>query len=51
MAISKDKTRILVTIPKDLKKQLEGKAKAQNRSLSNYILNLLEKDANKDNPT
>lgn len=48
MALSSDKTRILVNIPIDLKKQLEEKAKQENRSLSNYIVNILCKELEKD---
>lgn len=43
MAISKDNTRIMITIPKKLKKKIEKEAKKENRSLSNYIVNVLEK--------
>lgn len=48
MALSSDKTRILVNIPIDLKKQLGEKAKQENRSLSNYIVNILYKELEKD---
>ncbi|MGL5439083.1 MAG: ribbon-helix-helix domain-containing protein [Filifactoraceae bacterium] len=43
MALKSDKTRILVNIPIDLKKDLEEAARQDNRSVSNYILTLLEK--------
>lgn len=43
MALGKDKTRILVNIPNDLKLEIEKSAKEENRSVSNYIVNLLEK--------
>ena len=49
MAISEENTRIQVTIPKDLKKQLEKKAKAENRSVSNYIVTLIQKDLEHNN--
>ena len=49
MAISKENTRIQVTIPKDLKKQLEEKARAENRSVSNYIVTLIQKDLEHNN--
>ena len=49
MAISEENTRIQVTIPKDLKKQLEEKAKAENRSVSNYIVTLIQKDIEHNN--
>ncbi len=41
MAVGKDKTRILLTLPHDLKGELADEAKDDNRSLNNYILNLL----------
>ena len=44
MAISKENTRIQVTIPKKLKEQIEEKAKLENRSVSNYIVTLIQKD-------
>ena len=49
MAISEENTRIQVTTPKDLKKQLEEKAKAENRSVSNYIVTLIQKDLEHNN--
>jgi len=33
-----------ITIPKDLKLKLEEKAKESNRSVSNYIVNLIKND-------
>lgn len=48
MAVGSDKTRILVNIPIELKKQLEEKAKQENRSLSNYIVTVLSKEIEKD---
>ena len=50
MAISEENTRIRVTIPKDLKKQLEEKAKLKNRSVSNYIVTLIQKDLANSSP-
>jgi tartrate dehydratase alpha subunit/fumarate hydratase class I-like protein len=44
MAVSNENTRILITYPKDIKPKLEKKAKAENRSVSNYVLNLILKD-------
>jgi len=41
MAVGKDKTRILLTLPMDLKDELTNEAKRDNRSLNDYILNLL----------
>ena len=40
--ISDTNTRIIITIPKDFKSKLEQLAKENNRSLSNYILNVLQ---------
>jgi len=40
--VSKDNTRIIVSLPKALKQQLEELAKNENRSLSNYILHILK---------
>ena len=44
MSISKDKSIIQVIIPKEIKKQLEEKANKENRSVSNYVLTLIQKD-------
>ena len=44
MAISKENTRIQATMPKKLKEQIEEKAKLENRSVSNYIVTLIQKD-------
>lgn len=41
MPISKDKTRIIVSIEKEDKKKLEEKAKEENRSLNNLIATVL----------
>lgn len=41
MALSKDKTRIMVNINKDLKDLLQKKADAENRSLSNFLETIL----------
>jgi len=41
--IGKDKTRILFTIPIELKEEMTKKAMDENRSLNNYIINLLLK--------
>lgn len=47
MAISSDKVRILVTLPLDLKEKLENVAKSENRSVSNYVYTLIQKDIEK----
>lgn len=41
MAVREDKTRITITISKDLKEALEAEAKAQHRTIGNYIEYLL----------
>jgi len=42
MSISKDNTRTLITIPKELKKQLEEIAKQDNRSFNNLVIKILK---------
>lgn len=46
--ISKDNIRVLITLNRDLKQQLEKLAKEENRSLSNYILTVLQKHLQKE---
>jgi len=46
MAISDDNTRIIVTLPKTLKAELQKEADKERRSLSNYILTIIEKYKN-----
>jgi predicted DNA-binding protein len=41
--ISDKNTRTLITLPKDMKTKLEELAKAENRSLNNYIITVLMK--------
>ena len=43
MAVSKDKTGVLVNMDKTLKEELSKLAKEQNRSLSNLIVTILQK--------
>lgn len=43
MAIGNDKVRVLITIPKDMKDQLEIQAKKENRNVSNLINTVLIK--------
>lgn len=43
MAVSKDKTGVLVNMDKTLKEDLSKLAKEQNRSLSNLIVTILKK--------
>ena len=40
--ISKDNTRTMITIPKELKAQLELMAKQQNRSFNNLVITILK---------
>ena len=42
MSISKDNTRMILTIPKDLKAELERIAQEQNRSVNNLILTIIK---------
>lgn len=42
MAVSKDKTGVLVNMDKELKEKLAKLAKEQNRSLSNLIVTVLQ---------
>lgn len=42
MAVSKDKTGVLVNMDKTLKEKLSELAKKQNRSLSNLIVTILQ---------
>jgi len=42
MSISKDNTRTLITIPKELKEQLEQLAEHENRSFNNLIITILK---------
>ena len=42
MSISNDNTRMILTIPKDLKAELERIAQEQNRSVNNLILTIIK---------
>lgn len=44
MAISKENIRIKITIPKDINSKLKNKADKEQRSVSNYVYNLIVKD-------
>lgn len=48
--ISKDNTRIQITLPKELKKKLEKKAKEDGRSVSNYVVKLIKEDVSDSTP-
>ena len=47
MSISKDNTRTLSTLSKELKAELEQIAKDQNRSLNNLIITILKEYVSK----
>lgn len=42
MSISANNDRLTVIIPKSVKEELKKLADSENRSLSNYVVNLLE---------
>lgn len=44
MAVGKNSTRMILTIPKELKEKLEQIADKDGRSASNYVVRLIEKD-------
>ena len=45
MAINKEKnTRIVITLPKDIKEKVQIEADKDNRTMTNYIVNLIIKD-------
>lgn len=46
--ISDKNTKILITIPKDLKEWVQDKARREHRSMSNYIIDLLMWEREKD---
>ena len=48
MAISQDKVRALITIPKDLKKKLEKIAKQDSRSFNNLVTKILKDFVSKE---
>lgn len=50
MAISKDSDRLVAIVSKETKDALKLLADKENRSLSNYVSNLLEKHVIKNNP-
>ena len=43
MAISKNNTKVLLIMPIALKEELKEEARKDNRSLSNYVVTILEK--------
>lgn len=42
MAVSEENTRTNITIPKELKSQLEEVAKSKNRSFNNLVITVLK---------
>ncbi len=50
MAISKDNVRTVITIPKELKKQLENLAKQDSRSFNNLVVKILKDYVNNSSP-
>lgn len=45
MAINKEKnTRIVITLPKEIKEKIQIQANKDNRTMTNYIVNLILKD-------
>lgn len=51
MAVGKNSTRMILTIPKELKEKLEQVASDDGRSASNYVVRLIEKDIESQKPT
>lgn len=51
MTISKDNTRTVITIPKELKKRLEEIAKKDNRSFNNLVIKILKDFVSNSSPT
>jgi predicted HicB family RNase H-like nuclease len=45
--ISKDSTRTILSLPKELKQELEQRAEKENRSLNNYIVTVLKQHIEK----
>lgn len=42
MSVAKENVRISITIPKELRDKLQEIAKADNRTLSNYIVTVMQ---------
>lgn len=40
--MAEDKVRVLIAMPKDMKAQLEAKAKDEDRSLTNLVVRILK---------
>jgi len=43
MAVSKKNTRVLVTMPRELREKLREMANKENRTLSNFVLTIIQK--------
>lgn len=43
MVVGKDNVRVILTMPRKMKEELEKEAVEDNRSLSNYIITLIQK--------
>lgn len=46
MAVGEDKIRILITVPKEMKKELEVLAEKETRTVSNLIVSVLKEYIN-----
>ena len=42
MPVSESNTRTMITLPKELKKELEERAKKENRSFNNFVVTILK---------
>lgn len=48
MPVSKDNGRIVITVTKEVKAELEALADKDNRSVSNYVATILQKHVEKE---
>ena len=48
MSLSESKTKVLIVIPKELKEWIQIKAKQENRSMSNFLVHLIQMEHDKD---
>ena len=46
MAVSSDKTRAIISLEKDLKSKIDKLAKEDDRSFSNYVVQILKEHVN-----
>lgn len=51
MSLSESKTKVLIVVPKELKQWIQDKAKRENRSMSNYLVHLIQQERAKDQST